>query len=155
MIVLDVVDAAIGKPPGQVRELRGRQALRLERGTGQRPPARAGAPAQLIQSVARTAERVRHLRRKFDIVQHHIVMDRRVAEQHIEKLSGVVSDGRDGERNAHLEQAGGRSPISSTRPTISESTNSSSIADSGISTLCSTAIALARSSIDRASLRTW
>jgi hypothetical protein len=43
----------------------------------------------------------------------------------------------------------------STRPTISPRTNSSAIADSGISTLCSTAMARARASIDRASLRMW
>ena len=44
--------------------------------------------------------------------------------------------------------------MSSTGPTISDSTAGSSIASSGISTLCSTAIAGARASIEAASLRT-
>src|SRR5262249_16089975 len=47
-----------------------------------------------------------------------------------------------------------RSAMASTRPTISERTKSSSIAATGISTLCSTAMARARSSIERASQRT-
>jgi hypothetical protein len=42
----------------------------------------------------------------------------------------------------------------STRPTISARTKSSAIAETGISTLCSTAMARARSSIERASQRT-
>ena len=44
--------------------------------------------------------------------------------------------------------------IASTRPTMSACTKVSSMAASGISTLCSTAIARARSSIEPASLRT-
>ena len=155
MIVLDVVDAAIGKPPGQVRELLRRQALRLERRAGQRPPARPHPPAQFIKPVPRPAERDRDLRRKFRIVQHHIVMDRRIAEQHIEKLPGVGPDGRDESEMRTSNWPADSSRIFSTRPTISDSTNSSSMAVSGISTLCSTAIAFARSSIDRASLRMW
>jgi hypothetical protein len=46
------------------------------------------------------------------------------------------------------------SAMDSTRPTISERTKSSVTAESGISTLCSTAMARARSSIARASQRT-
>jgi len=46
------------------------------------------------------------------------------------------------------------SVIASRRPTISSRTKSSSIAASGISTLCSSAMARARDSIARASQRT-
>ena len=99
--------------------------------------------------MARAAETPRRRRRQLDVVQHDVVVQRGVAEQHVEELSGVCADRPADERDAHLEQAAASSRIATTRPTISARTNSSSIAATGISTLCSTAIARARSSIDR------
>ena len=103
-------------------------------------------PARLVQPMARTAEHPHQLGRQIDVVEHHVLVQRRVAEQHVE-LPGIRSDGLGGERDADLEQRV-VCRIASTRPTISERTKSSSIAATGISTLCSTAIA--RALLDRA-----
>jgi len=81
-------------------------------------------------------------------------MDRAVAEQHVEELPGVRADDVGRERDTDLEEVGSLSAIASTRPTISALIVASSMAETGISTLCSTAMARARSSIDRTSLRT-
>ena len=69
--------------------------------------ARAGAPTrapQLMQPVTGAAEGVDQLVRKLDIVQRHVVVQRGVAEQHVDELPGIAADGRGGERDAHLEQ---------------------------------------------------
>ena len=54
--------------------------------------------------MARTAEHPHQLGRQLDVVQHHVLMQRRVAEQHVEELPGIRSDGLGGERDADLEQ---------------------------------------------------
>ena len=105
MVVLDVIDAALREALGELRQLRGRQALRFERRAGQRPRGRTDAPAHLMQPVARAAESLHKLGRQLDIVQHHVIVDRGVAEQHVDQLPGIVADGRGGQRDAHLEQA--------------------------------------------------
>ena len=58
-----------------------------------------------MQPVARAAEAFDQLARQRDIVQHHIVVQRRVAEQHVDELPGIAADGFRGERDAHFEQA--------------------------------------------------
>jgi hypothetical protein len=62
-------------------------------------------PAQAVNSVARPAEALRHICRQLDVVKHDIVVDRGIAEQHVEKLTSIVADSGAGERNAHLEPA--------------------------------------------------
>jgi hypothetical protein len=58
-----------------------------------------------VQPVVRAAEDRDQFLRKHDIAQHHVLVQRRVAEQHVDELPGVVSDGLDRERDADLEQA--------------------------------------------------
>ena len=59
-----------------------------------------------MQPVTGAAEAFDQLGRKRDIVQRHIVVQRRVAEQHVDELPGIAADGLRGERDANLEQAG-------------------------------------------------
>jgi hypothetical protein len=105
VVVLDVIDAAAREFFRQGRELLGRQALRLERGAGQGPLAGADFLAQFVQPVARTAEPFYELARNVGVVQHDIVVDRRVAEQHVDELAGILPDGLGRKRDAHLEDA--------------------------------------------------
>ena len=43
------------------------------------------------------------LARKRDILEHHVLVQRGVAEQHVEELPGIVADRLAGERDADLE----------------------------------------------------
>ena len=133
----------------------GRQALRLQGRACQGAAVRADALAQAGDAVARSAECRGQFGGERHIVQHHVVVQRGVAEQHVQQLAGVVADRCGGQADAHRETAVVQiGSIDCTSPTMSRSTAGSSIASSGISTLCSTAIAWARASIDAASLRT-
>ena len=53
----------------------------------------------------RATEAFDQLARQHDIVQRHIVVQRRVAEQHVDELPGIAPDGFRGERDANFEQA--------------------------------------------------
>jgi hypothetical protein len=55
--------------------------------------------------VARTAEGLDHVAGKLDVMQHHVLVQRGVAEQHVEELPRIVPDGLGGERDADLEQS--------------------------------------------------
>ncbi len=105
VIVLDVVDAAVRKAGRQLPELLRRQPLRLERGRGQRPRRRRQPPPQPAGAVARPAEGIGKLARDYDVAEYHIILQRAVAEQHVEQLPGIIAHGRGSERNAHLEPA--------------------------------------------------
>ena len=56
--------------------------------------------------MAGAAEDREQFLRKRDIGEHHVLVQRRVAEQHVDELPGVVPDGLDRERDADLEQIG-------------------------------------------------
>src|SRR5262249_47022902 len=83
-----------------------RQALRLERRAGQRPSGRADALTQSGKPVARAAKSAHQVVGKLDIVEDHVVVDRGIAEQHVDQLPGVVADRCGGERDAHRECPG-------------------------------------------------
>ena len=68
---------------------------------------RPGAAPQFVQTMPGAAERRHQVARQFDIVKGCVVMDRRVAEQHVDELAGVLPHGRNSERDAHLEQPAG------------------------------------------------
>ena len=104
MVVLDVINAAAREAQGKIRELRRRQTLRLERGAGQSPRRRAHPAPQLMQPVTGATEGFDQLLRKHDIVQRHVLVQRGVAEQHVDELPGIAADGFGGERDANFEQ---------------------------------------------------
>ncbi len=103
VVVLDVVDAALREARRQHREPPRRQALRLERRGGHRPRAGGDPPPQARETMARPAEAEGELARKRDVLEHHVLVQRGVAEQHVEELPGIVADGLAGERDADLE----------------------------------------------------
>src|SRR6516165_9957013 len=105
MVVLDVIDAALRKILRELGEPCRRQALRLERRAGQSPRRRADPPPQLIEPVAGTAEDLDQVLGKRDVGEYHVLVQRRVAEQHVDELPGIAADGRHRERDADLEQA--------------------------------------------------
>ncbi len=55
--------------------------------------------------MARTAEEVDQVLRKRDVGEHHVLVQGRVAEQHVDELPGIAPDGLRRERDADLEQA--------------------------------------------------
>jgi hypothetical protein len=103
MIVLDVVDAGARETRRELGKLRRRQALRLERRAGQSAHRRADPPPQCVEPVARAGEGRDQLGRERDVGERHVLVQRRIAEQHVEELPGILPDGRRGERDAHLE----------------------------------------------------
>src|SRR5262249_54409879 len=103
MVVLDVIDAALSKILGELGKPCRRQALRLERRTGQSPRRRADPAPQLIEPVARTAEDLDQVLRKRHVGEHYVLVQRRVAEQHVDELPGIAPDGLRRERDADLE----------------------------------------------------
>ena len=106
MIVLDEVDAARRKPPRQRRKLLRRQPLRLQRRAGERASARAAFRAQPRDADIRAAEARRHRVRDFGVVEGHILLHRRIAEQHVEQLPASKPGRLHREPDPHLEQPG-------------------------------------------------
>ncbi len=106
MIVLDVVDASLCKTGGKIGERGRRQSLRLERRAGQRAMRRSRSLSQSLHAMARTAERRTQPGRQVDVPQDDIVVQRAVAEQHVQQLAGIVIHGRRRQRNRDIEQAG-------------------------------------------------
>ena len=86
----------------QHREPPRRQALRLERRGGHRPPAGGDPLLQACKAMAWSSAKG-ELARKRDILEHHVLVQRGVAEQHVEELPGIVADRLAGERDADLE----------------------------------------------------
>ena len=156
VVVLDEIHPAGGEPRRQRRQPVGRQALRLQRRAGQRPPFRRGAPAQPGDAVARPTERRGQLGRER---RPPPAPRRRAARCCRTACSATVPRRRRSSRSASAMRTANapppRSAMSVTWPTMSRSTSGASIASSGISTLCSTAIAWARAAIVAASARTW
>ena len=66
---------------------------------------RVRPPAKLRQALRRAAERSQQLGRQAGVVENDVVMQRSVAEQHIDELAGVGADGRGGERDFDVEPA--------------------------------------------------
>ena len=88
-----------------------------------------------------------------DVQQHDVLVQRGVAEQHVEQLPGIVAGGGGGQADADVED-----PVAAVLDRFDLAHDvaqdpRSSMAASGISTLCSTAIACARASIEAASER--
>ena len=104
MVVLDVVDAALREQLRKLGEPCRRQPLRLERRAGQSARGRAHPPPQPMSPWRGPPKRFHQLGRKHDVVQRHVRMQRRVAEQHVDELPGIVPDGLRGERDADFEQ---------------------------------------------------
>jgi hypothetical protein len=105
VIILDEIETAARQFPGQFSKGARTGSLRLERRAGQRPCAGAHARAQAGKPVARTAKSRQQRIGKDRVLEHHIGMDRRVAEQHVEKLSGLQPGGGDRKADADLEHA--------------------------------------------------
>ena len=126
MVVLDVVDAAARETQREIREpAPGADPCGL---SAEQVKARAGAPTRRRSSCSPwrgPPKAFDQLGRKLDIVQRHVVVQRGVAEQHVDELPGIAADGLGGERDANLEQAVFLFGDASTRPTISARTKSS------------------------------
>ena len=150
VIVLDQVDAARGEARDQIGEPRRRQALRLDRGRRQRPPMRtnprpqpgtamphateiqAAAPARSASRPAATT----------------------CCRTPCSAAARIRLHRRDCQPDAHVEHPTAAIGDVLQSPTIFAKTAASSIAASGISTLCSTAMPCARAAMDAASDRT-
>ena len=154
VIVLDVVDAAVGEAARELGELRRRQALRLD--------ARSRSARACRRRRAAAARRARGAGRRTPRRRSSgISASCSTTSSWIEVLPNSMLTSWPASRptvaaDSEIRASNRPAPISrmpSTRPTISDSTCLSSIAASGISTLCSTAIACARASIDCASQR--
>ena len=65
------------------------------------------ARAQAVEPVPRPAEHRRKLVRDRGVMQDNVVVDRGVAEQHVEELPGVAADRRRRQRDSRLEQSRG------------------------------------------------
>ena len=59
--------------------------------------------AQALDAVARAAERRGEIGRDVHVQQHHVRVQRGVAEHHVEELTGIATDGRGGEADADVE----------------------------------------------------
>ena len=103
VIVLDVIDAPLREAGGQGCELGSRKPLRLERRAGQGTLRCSDTAPEPMQSMARPAERLRQAPRQRDVGKHDVLMQGRVAEQHIDELAGVLPDGVCGQRDRNLE----------------------------------------------------
>ena len=91
MVVLDQIHATARQRRRDLRQLRGSRSLRFEGAAGQRPPDHADSRPQAFDTEPGTAE-LRHCRcGRLEIQQTHIRLQRGVAEQHVEKLSGIVA----------------------------------------------------------------
>ncbi len=89
VVVLDDVDAAGGQAAGDDAECRRRKALRLQRRGGEGAAVRLGECPEAVDADARAAERRRVVGRQLDVLQRHVGLDRRIAEQHVEELAGI------------------------------------------------------------------
>src|SRR4029079_920095 len=105
VIVLDEVDAAAREPRRKLCEPGRREALRLERRAGEGAALDTGAAAQSRKAVMRAAETAYELLGKFRVVERHVLLQRCIAEQHVDELARIVADGRGREPNAHREHA--------------------------------------------------
>ena len=106
MIILDVIDAALREATRERRE-RGRiKPLRLQGRAGEGTPPGSDARPELGEALSRPAEGLEHPGRQDGIVQDDVVEKRRIAEQHVHELAGVVSRGLRIEPDARLENSG-------------------------------------------------
>jgi hypothetical protein len=90
----------------EVREAGRRQPLRLQRRAGEGALVRAGSFAQAGDANIRSGELRREIVRQFGVVQDHVLLQRGIAEQHVDELAGIVADGRPCEGDAHRKQTG-------------------------------------------------
>ena len=154
VVVLDEVDAAAGELLRQLRQPRRRHALRLQRRAGERTAERADAAAQAVDAVARAAERRGEIGRNVHVQQHDVRVQRGVAEHHVEELPGIAADGGGGEADADVEDvAAAVLDRFDLAHDVAQDLRLRRWRRRGISTLCSTAIAWARASIEAASDR--
>ena len=105
MIILDVVDAALREATRERRERGRSESLRLQGRAGECTPPGSDARPELGEALSRPAEDLEHPRRQDGIVQDDIVEKRRIAEQHVHELAGIVSRGLRIEPDARLENA--------------------------------------------------
>lgn len=104
VIVLDEIQAAQRHAPRQIGQTVGRQSLGLERRTGQRPIGRSPNPgAQAGRADIGPAEAGQKIVGQIDIKQDGVVLQRGVAKQHVEKLTGIAADGGGRQGESHLE----------------------------------------------------
>ena len=83
MVVLDDVDPAARERRAELRELGGRQALRLERGAGQRSVVHPKQRAQPRDAVARAAEPRGKRVREGRVDELDMWVERAVAKEHV------------------------------------------------------------------------
>src|SRR5689334_7209489 len=84
------------------------QTLGFERRRGECALLCADAPAQDLDPMPRAFKGAHEFGRQLDVVEPDVVMDRRVAEQHVDQLPGIAADCCGRERDAHLEYAAAR-----------------------------------------------
>ena len=102
--------------------------------------------------MARAAKSLQESRGENHIVENDIIVERSISKQHIEKLTRILADRRRGKIDAHGKPATALILDRATSPTMPDRMRGSRIAAIGASTLCSIAMARARSSIPRTSL---
>jgi len=108
VVVLDHVEARAREGVRQVGEVCDRAALGLERRAGEGPVARARRLAQSRDAEAWPFESLQVARRKRDIDELHLGLQRAVAEEHVHELSRLVSRGAGRQRDIDLERAARR-----------------------------------------------
>ncbi len=103
VIVLDEVDTARRELTRDRPKLRRRQPLRLHGGASERAISSAANFAQARYAIIWPAEVHGHHFRELGVVQCHILLQARIAEQHVEKLARIAARAGRGKPDAHLE----------------------------------------------------
>ena len=103
VVVLDDVDARARERARDCRELQRRESLRLQRRTRERTPVHAGERADAGNAEARAAEARGHAFRNAHIDELDVVVQRRIAEQHVHELPGFESRRFDGDPDRDVE----------------------------------------------------
>jgi hypothetical protein len=103
VIVFNDVDARGGECPGQLRQVLDPATLGLERAASERPARCPKELPQPRQAQVRTAEAGQGAGRQVEVHELGLRLERAVAEQHVEQLSGLEAGGLQGERKGHPE----------------------------------------------------
>ena len=107
VVVLDDVDTRPGERACDRGEVGRRQSLRLQRRAGQRTTARAGKLTNAGDAEAGAAKMRDERSGKLGIDERDVVVQRCVAEQHVEKLTRFEAGRFHREAQAHVEDVGG------------------------------------------------
>src|SRR5262249_29637723 len=99
VIVLDYVDAGARERVAEIRKSLGRQTLRLERRAGERAPRNSDLRTKALDAEPGPGEPRDEVGWKLRIRELDVLVQRAVAEQHVDRLRGVASGRRGRESN--------------------------------------------------------